>query len=369
MLGNDTDEDEDTLTVTSPAPAQLITVRSLARTFGSCTYTPDDRTISARTRFDYTVSDGEASRHGHRQRDGRSPCNPAVLHRQRHGPARCPPRGPPERRRTGQAPPPARVTSGSDFIPTEHDGTSPGCLCEGWGAADADSDVSGLRERVHGGGANNMTVESFATTASSAVSVVNIENKLRVTHDYHPSPATPNLYEATVTIENISGAPAGRRSLPARDGLGHRADRLQRVRDHRRRQRQRAPLRLATTASPPPNPLAGASDIGGSRATSPTRARTTTAPSSTSASARSRRAARRASPSSTERRRPRTPPRLRWPPRRGGLLVRAAQHRGRPEARHPEHVHLRLRRRGRRPVFAPRRRTTRSPPPRTRRER
>jgi large repetitive protein len=95
---------------------------------------------------------------------------------------------------------------GLHFIPTGHDGTSPGCLCEGWGAADADSGVSGYANESTDGGANNMTVESFTNTETSAVSVVNIEDTLRVTHDYHPSPATPNLYEATVTIENISGA-------------------------------------------------------------------------------------------------------------------------------------------------------------------
>ena len=50
-----------------------------------------------------------------------------------------------------------------------------------------------------------MTLESFTHTASTAVSVVNIQNTFRVTQNYHPSAQTPNLYEATVTIENISG--------------------------------------------------------------------------------------------------------------------------------------------------------------------
>lgn len=46
----------------------------------------------------------------------------------------------------------------------------------------------------------------FTTTASTAVSTVLSASKLKVTHDYHPSPDTPNLYEVSVTLENTSGA-------------------------------------------------------------------------------------------------------------------------------------------------------------------
>ena len=49
-----------------------------------------------------------------------------------------------------------------------------------------------------------MVLESFSSTASTALSTVNIEDTLRVTHDYHPAGATANLYEATVTIENLT---------------------------------------------------------------------------------------------------------------------------------------------------------------------
>ena len=34
---------------------------------------------------------------------------------------------------------------------------------------------------------------------------MNIQNTFRVTHNFHPSPESPNLYEATVTITNITG--------------------------------------------------------------------------------------------------------------------------------------------------------------------
>jgi hypothetical protein len=56
-----------------------------------------------------------------------------------------------------------------------------------------------------------MTVESFEvaadkTTATSIVRIPAEESVLRVTHFYHPS-STPNLYQADVTIENISESP------------------------------------------------------------------------------------------------------------------------------------------------------------------
>ncbi len=71
-------------------------------------------------------------------------------------------------------------------MPTNADGTSPGCLCEGWGAADAISGVTGSAN-VAIGGVQNITPVSFVTTATTAVSVVDTGTTLRVTHDYHPS--------------------------------------------------------------------------------------------------------------------------------------------------------------------------------------
>ena len=52
---------------------------------------------------------------------------------------------------------------------------------------------------------------TFTSTAATAVSVVDILRAetpaLRLTQDFHPSPTTPNLYEITATLENISGGP------------------------------------------------------------------------------------------------------------------------------------------------------------------
>lgn len=94
---------------------------------------------------------------------------------------------------------------GLRYTPANADATSPGCLCEGWGAADAVSGVGGWANEVEGG-ATNLTNVSFASTATTARSVVRVGDKLEVVHDYHPSRLSPNLYEVTVSIKNISSA-------------------------------------------------------------------------------------------------------------------------------------------------------------------
>lgn len=87
-----------------------------------------------------------------------------------------------------------------------NDSLAIGCYCEGWGVGDTISGVSGYANEAVDGGVQNMMLVSFSSTASSANSVVRIGSTFQVTHNWHPS-ATPNLYEATVGITNISGAP------------------------------------------------------------------------------------------------------------------------------------------------------------------
>lgn len=98
---------------------------------------------------------------------------------------------------------------GITYIPTDGDGISPDCDCEGWGAADETSTVSGWATQDNGS-TTNVATESFTITADTAVSTVLIPDAttptMRVTHNYHPS-VTPNLYEVTVTIENLSPNP------------------------------------------------------------------------------------------------------------------------------------------------------------------
>jgi hypothetical protein len=92
---------------------------------------------------------------------------------------------------------------GLRYVPTNAEATAPGCLCEGWGIADAISGVSGSANEDYG--ISNITDLGFSSTASSAVSTVQVGTTFEVTHDYHPSPYTPNLYEVIVTVTNISG--------------------------------------------------------------------------------------------------------------------------------------------------------------------
>jgi hypothetical protein len=98
------------------------------------------------------------------------------------------------------------VAVGLRFLPTGNEATAPGCLCEGWGVGDGGTGVSGFASVDNPGGiANNVALESFSATESTAVSVVTVGGVFRVTHDFHPIAVTPFLYEVTVTIENISG--------------------------------------------------------------------------------------------------------------------------------------------------------------------
>ncbi|MEE4108850.1 MAG: PEP-CTERM sorting domain-containing protein [Halieaceae bacterium] len=112
----------------------------------------------------------------------------------------------------GSVPSPYAFTTevGLRHLPTGLEATSHGCLCEGWGVGIADA--SGTR--VTSGYANNssggvigLTEVSFTSTADTAQSVVELASgELRVTHSFAPSTDTPNLYEVSVDIENISGA-------------------------------------------------------------------------------------------------------------------------------------------------------------------
>jgi type IV pilus assembly protein PilY1 len=107
---------------------------------------------------------------------------------------------------------PADVGStGLFFNPTGNEATAPGCLCEGWGVAVSSLGITGFADQATG--TANVAVSSFSSTASTAVSVVTIANGtgtpvLKVTQDYHPS-VSANLYQVTVTIENISGGALG----------------------------------------------------------------------------------------------------------------------------------------------------------------
>ncbi|MEH0165780.1 PEP-CTERM sorting domain-containing protein [Roseateles microcysteis] len=94
-------------------------------------------------------------------------------------------------------------------VRTNSDSTSPGCTCEGWGVGLRSTGQYGAANSA-GEGVANLSLVSFNSTASTAVSVVNVLSAtgaaiLQVTHDYHPIAGTPYLYEVLVSIKNMTG--------------------------------------------------------------------------------------------------------------------------------------------------------------------
>lgn len=79
--------------------------------------------------------------------------------------------------------------------------TYDGCICEGWGVADAGNGTAGFANVSSGTG--GVALSSFASTASTATSIVDIAgaSSMQVTHLYQPS-ASADLFEALVTITN-----------------------------------------------------------------------------------------------------------------------------------------------------------------------
>lgn len=98
------------------------------------------------------------------------------------------------------------IPTGLRFTPTGNEGTSHGCLCEGWGVGIGDTGDWGGDGGDNTGGAVNLTVASFTATATTATSVVELTSGgLRVTHDFALAAETDNLYRVTVSITNTSG--------------------------------------------------------------------------------------------------------------------------------------------------------------------
>lgn len=104
------------------------------------------------------------------------------------------------------------TTVGLRYLPTGADALAPGCLCEGWGAADLLSGASGWGNESYGG-TSDLTVVKADFDADSGVSSVMVgpllAPVLRVTHEYKPVPETPNLYRIDVEMRNITSVDAG----------------------------------------------------------------------------------------------------------------------------------------------------------------
>ncbi|WP_300450584.1 PEP-CTERM sorting domain-containing protein [Accumulibacter sp.] len=94
-------------------------------------------------------------------------------------------------------------------VATNSDSTSPGCTCEGWGVGIVSTGQSGYANDAVG--TANLSLVSFVSTPTTAVSVTNVLNGagspiLQVTHNYHPIAGTPYLYAVDVSIKNTSGS-------------------------------------------------------------------------------------------------------------------------------------------------------------------
>jgi len=83
------------------------------------------------------------------------------------------------------------------------DALIPGCMCEGWGVAG--NGIAGYANISTDGGVNNLVLDSFTSTPSTAISQVHLNTlpDLQVTQSYAPSAGAPNqLFEDQVTITN-----------------------------------------------------------------------------------------------------------------------------------------------------------------------
>src|ERR1700730_1532543 len=84
--------------------------------------------------------------------------------------------------------------TGLQFVPTRADGLAGVCACAGWTLVLGDAHLV-------------ESVEAFSFTPESASSIPRVQGgaatQLRVTHDFHPAPGSPNLYEIVVSVENL----------------------------------------------------------------------------------------------------------------------------------------------------------------------
>ena len=83
------------------------------------------------------------------------------------------------------------------------DSTSPGCFCEGWGVSTSSLGGRSGFANVTTDGVNNLTVDSFSSTASSATSTVHLTNTSGLSVEQAYSVAVAGaLFKNTVKITN-----------------------------------------------------------------------------------------------------------------------------------------------------------------------
>ena len=98
------------------------------------------------------------------------------------------------------------------YRPTGNDGTIAGCLCEGWGAGNADADpaeqFSGFANADRG--TETADSVSFTSTLETATSVSTVGGgRLEVMHEYAPFAGNSSLMEGKVTLRNLGTSTMG----------------------------------------------------------------------------------------------------------------------------------------------------------------
>lgn len=99
------------------------------------------------------------------------------------------------------------TTYGLRYLPTGNEFTGPGCPCEGWGVADQSSLVTGYADQDTG--TDGLSLISFTSTPTTAISKVAVGSMFDVTNFYAPAKGHPDLYRDKITIKNVSGASSG----------------------------------------------------------------------------------------------------------------------------------------------------------------
>ena len=115
---------------------------------------------------------------------------------------------------------------GVRYIPTNGEATAPGCLCEGWGVGNADSATGTFSgyANVAVDGVVNLSVQPGTglyagppgetalkpeSVGTRYKAITTSSGRIKVTHDFHPTVLTNNLYQVDVTMENIGSTPIG----------------------------------------------------------------------------------------------------------------------------------------------------------------
>src|SRR5947199_4726956 len=88
--------------------------------------------------------------------------------------------------------------TGLQFAPTRAEGLAQLCVCSGWSLLLGQARTSQLVE--------SFTFNDLGARSTVVVDDVATASHVRVIHDFHVAPNSTNLYEVTVSVQNLGGA-------------------------------------------------------------------------------------------------------------------------------------------------------------------